>query len=503
MRDHSGDASPNDVSLSSKASRLPVDVLVPLLLFALYVALNLVGLTRSPVVWTDEVGLNDPARVLAETGRLATSVFGDVDGFNISYHWLPPGQAIVTAAVYRVFGFGIVQTRIMPLLFAAGVVSLSWLIPRRLGYPKYLALMTAGIVFLEPVLQRTARSGRMDGQALFLAALALWLVIGAREKPDGSSLYAVGGILVAFAALTHPAASTWVLGIFIALARLSSHERLRRLSFFTLGVSVPLLFWGLWLLPNLSRFKTQFIDHGLSKTDGGGLVNRIVSEPLDLVRTYTYAPALLLLVVGLALGLVVASIRKERTAATPPWGVTDVLVVSFMLIWIGLNNDTGFYELYYLIPLYLLIPYVFSFASSFGSKSRTIAVVFVVLAAANGLVAGFGQRWLVLASQWDQRDYALVEDLVDNSIEAGQNVYSVAEPWYALVDRDARMTLNAFFDQPQTDDQDAIIFHTGHPPEVSGTWQVVRVGGLPLPPVLGVDLPSADYRLSVAVRQQP
>jgi len=46
-----------------------------------FLFLNLVGLNRSPVVWMDEVTLNDPAKELALHGRMVSSVFSGHNGF--------------------------------------------------------------------------------------------------------------------------------------------------------------------------------------------------------------------------------------------------------------------------------------------------------------------------------------------------------------------------------------------------------------------------------------
>ena len=40
-----------------------------------FLLMNLVGLDRSPIVWMDEVTLNDPAKELALNGNLISSVF--------------------------------------------------------------------------------------------------------------------------------------------------------------------------------------------------------------------------------------------------------------------------------------------------------------------------------------------------------------------------------------------------------------------------------------------
>ncbi len=46
-----------------------------ILISLLFIGINLIGLDRSPIVWIDEVAMNDPAKELAFHGVLRSSVF--------------------------------------------------------------------------------------------------------------------------------------------------------------------------------------------------------------------------------------------------------------------------------------------------------------------------------------------------------------------------------------------------------------------------------------------
>jgi hypothetical protein len=51
-----------------------------------FIALNLIGLDRSPVVWLDQVTLNDPAKELAINGQCRSSVFAELPEFAAGYY---------------------------------------------------------------------------------------------------------------------------------------------------------------------------------------------------------------------------------------------------------------------------------------------------------------------------------------------------------------------------------------------------------------------------------
>src|SRR4051812_41994568 len=93
---------------------------------------NLIGLSRSPTVWIDEVTPNDSARQLAQHGEFRSRVFSDVKGFEHGYYWQPPAHTLIAAGVYRICGFGIWQTRVPPLLFAALAVFMVFQVTREL-----------------------------------------------------------------------------------------------------------------------------------------------------------------------------------------------------------------------------------------------------------------------------------------------------------------------------------------------------------------------------------
>jgi hypothetical protein len=151
-------------------------ITVALLLGLGFILINLIGLDRTPVVNIDEVTLNDAARELAFHGHLYSSILANRPGAGADF-WQPPFQPLVTAACYRLFGFGIWQTRIPSVLFGGGVVALIYVVASQLLGPGLGALVAAIIFGLDPLFIFVTRIARMDPQCMFFELLGLSLLL--------------------------------------------------------------------------------------------------------------------------------------------------------------------------------------------------------------------------------------------------------------------------------------------------------------------------------------
>src|SRR5713101_2416738 len=147
--------------MADSPTGIPSDTLLArnrsiLILAGIFVLMNLIGLDRSSAVWSDEVTLNEPAKELALHGKFRSLVFSGSDGFDERYLWLPPAHPLLTALVYRVFKFGIWQTRIPVVLFGGCAIVLLYFIARRFLNDHRSALYSALLFALNPQFIHTA-----------------------------------------------------------------------------------------------------------------------------------------------------------------------------------------------------------------------------------------------------------------------------------------------------------------------------------------------------------
>lgn len=474
-----------------------------LLLFLIalsFFLMNLVGLTRSPVVWLDEVTLNDPAKELAESGILRSSVFAGERGFERAYFWQPPLQPFITAISYRFFGFGIWQTRIPPLIFGGGVVFLIGLITFKLFGSRLGALFSSLIFALEPKFIQTARSGRMDAQCLFFALLGLYFYLRFREERRHSFL-ALSGLMVGLAIITHPVAFSWAIGIGVLVLFSTGEGRLKSSLYFAISAAIPPLLWvgyGLYFFPRL--FFDQFILHGEGHLVTGGLLSRLIAELHRYLRAYHLVPLLLLSYIIAVFFLLLKFNDKNR--------FYRLLLVLFAILFFFnaflMVKTVGHYYLHpvsiLVIALGMCLSALVSASEDASRRRGRLVFLFLLLLFGNIVAGGIGGRYLALAYQWCARDYRhqVVEPL-KGVIPPGSIVWGRPEVWYALEKGGAELRL---LGEPDPKRHHFAVVKPGGAEEKliesKGGFTKIKEIGKPLPPILGrITLPSGDYRLAV------
>jgi 4-amino-4-deoxy-L-arabinose transferase-like glycosyltransferase len=468
---------------------------VPVLIAFLFLALNLIGLDRSPVVWMDEVTLNDPARTWVSTGTLRSSVYSDSTGFDRGYFWQPPGQVLVMAAVYSVAGFGVWQTRVPGLLFASLAIIVIASIARGVFGSELAAASAALLLALDPQFIQTARSGRMDAQCILLALLALLVYFRAVRKAEAGPqhrLLFAAGLLTGLAGITHPVAAAWAPAIALCII-LFDRDRIRGALVFGSASAVPLVLWLAYAkLSNQWEFFTwQFLAHGSGHSASGAVWTRFADEWLRISSRYRLAP-LLLVVYATALATIAV---RSRTDSTRRVVVLFVSTFLFVALFMG-KADAGFYFLH---PVAMAVIAFGGFVSllwhGHSSHWRTAGIALVVLACANAAAAGFGARWAALAYQWSARDYDPVARSVTSVIPSGSVVWGREEAWYALENVGAELRVSG---RPNPLKHDFAIIRPESTSVLPPGARLVAGVDASLPPLFGrIALPSQDYRLQV------
>ncbi len=480
----------------------------PILCIAVaFIFMNLVGLDRSPVVWIDEVTLNDPAKELALNGRFRSSVFAGYSGFERAYFWQPPGQPLVTAFVYKVFGFGIWQTRIPVVLFGASVLIILYIVTIQLFRSPKAASFAAMVLALDPSFIQRVRSGRMDAQCLFFALSAVILYLRAeslqKERHCGKSylFLAASGLSAGLAATTHPVAVSWAiaLGLLILLS-LQEGSKLKSLILFTLFTGLPFTLWILYAAAssNFELFQVQFLSHGQGHLAMGSILTRLVAELSRYQDAYKLVPVLLL-AYGVALPWV---IRNSQIGRKTKIKIAILFSVPLLFNALVMTKRVGFYYLHpitilavclgtmleKLVPVPLHVPKP-------NATHRSVSVWFVSLLLLNVLAGGIAGRYLVLAYQWHARDYSQVENAILQNIPQGAIVWGPPEIWYATEKAGAKLRL---LGEPNCKIHDYIVTKVGKTTKLPDSARFIQEIGQPLPPIFGmIRVPSSDYRMQI------
>ncbi|MFH1836091.1 MAG: glycosyltransferase family 39 protein, partial [Methanobacteriota archaeon] len=221
------------------------------LMLSLFVLFSLAVIYEYPPVWPDETVFADTAYELAFNGRLATPVWSYIaEGMGERAVWYPPVHFILLGGVYRLFGFGILQTRLLSLFFSTVLVASLFLVSLKVtGGNKRASLLVAGLLVVDPVFIRGAIIGRGDVIAVSLMVLGLLCYLSYRR-------HVLAGSLIGFSVMTQ------LIGVFgfvaIFLVSFLDKDRKKILACITIPAILIFSAWGIYALMDVGTFISQF-----------------------------------------------------------------------------------------------------------------------------------------------------------------------------------------------------------------------------------------------------
>lgn len=190
-------------------------IAIPFGLVGLWAAALLPRLDVAPPVFIDEVWPQTmPAYTLAFEGRPywpGQEGWGGVGTCYVRPQFFP---ALIQAGVYRIFGFGVLQSRLTSVAVAGLFLLAVWIVMRRLFDGPRAALIVA-LTTIDPWFFAIGRQVRPE---IYVAALLWWAVacaLGsqrARGAAARSGLAALAGLLAGVSFWTHPVAAVFAAG---------------------------------------------------------------------------------------------------------------------------------------------------------------------------------------------------------------------------------------------------------------------------------------------------
>ena len=365
--------------------------------------------------------LCDVAKNLAFEGRFGTDVFGNVSGFPHAYYWQPPLYPLIMAGVYRVAGFGMLQTRIPGLIFGAMAIFLLMLLIYRLTGDMSSAFVGGSILLIDPVFIQTARAGRMDTLAIMLILLGLYMFIV--KKKDFLS-----GVFIGLAGISHPI----VIEVFLAMVLLIFIKEgfVKTLRFIS-GAFIPLIPWIIYILIHPDYFSSQFLMHGIYHIKAG-FFSSILGELKRYIHAYRYAPFIPIIF----LMVIITALKK------PMKYLSYIILFSIPLIFntFLMVKGMGYYTLYPELGGLLLTGLV---AKEWNRKIIKKVVLPVLIL--TGLLT-MGSRLYIIISQWNERDYTLIYSELKDIIKLGDYVWGPGEAWYGVIEAGGRLQITGDID---------------------------------------------------------
>jgi hypothetical protein len=474
----------------------------PLLIATAFVLLNLVGLDRSPVVWYDEVTLNDPAKELALHGRFRSSVFAGSSGFESVYLWQPPGQPLVTALVYKLAGFGIWQTRVPVVLFGAGAIIALYFLSMTLFSSRRAAAVSAVLLCFDPKFIQSARSGRMDAQCLFLALLGCGLLFRAERDQTRRHIWlACSGACVGLAGATHAVAIVWAMVAGVILL-FQNRGRLKALVTFGVSCATPPMLWLAYALRFPQFFRAQFVSLVREDVAAGSIWRRIPGELTRWGKAYQLVPLLLIAYVAGLIWVLTCSHYSRKTR----FRVGVLFGVPFLFTSLVMVKNMGSWYLHPVTVLAVsagaMVAALIPTPCKMATGGRNLLVTLALLSCfANTLMGGILARYVTMVYQWNARDYQCVERPISQIVPEGSVVWGQPEVWYAVERAGASLRL---LGKPDPRLHAFAITEDGKNVQGIPGFHHIRDIGYSLPRVLGRFNPrSENYRMEIWQADKP
>jgi hypothetical protein len=409
--------------MSERPHGLHRESLVILVLIGLFFALNLPSVNRYPCVWIDEVSYADPGINLA-TGHGWTSRCWYAQSSSEFWAGNVPAHPFLVACATKAFGVSLLTVRVVNYVLAALTMLLLWIGVARTGLIRsvwaraLLFLLVAGgygIVF-------SYRSGRPDCITMLLTAAGLVALSVRRTGIRVGSLF-----LVCFLS---PWAGLQMLPLLACCCMLLLLIGIRRnfpvaatiVLGTTLGLAALLVFY------HANGVLDAFLKSTVKYTAGnsGGLLGSIARGTFNhhnvIPKDFSYA----VLLVG-AVGMMVMDRLRRRPASKPV-----LLAIIFNLLVTATLLLSGEFPTYY--GWMTFIPMAVAACMWLEQPGRRKPEFALGLAACAGsIVIGIGMHLAAGAWNWHERNYRIVQDVVDSGVGHDDVVFADSSAYYALL----------------------------------------------------------------------
>ena len=427
-----------------RCNRLPRWLTLGLILY--FWGAGVTGLDRVPPVHEDEPWIAAPGYSFWETSHFGTAMFGGFYGMETHYYTFPPLFSMLVGGALQVFGMGLFQARIVPLICMMLTLALTY----RLGaliFSRWHGFIAVAILAgwrmggaLTPVvtgipLGDVARIARYDAAVPVFGLCGLWFMLSALRRPAMYKFFGAG-VCAGLAMLCHLYGGFWLASLLITIISVLKRQKIRHLFIVLTGFGVTLLPWIVFIVSGWDDYVNQNRRYGGQFNVNGGnfFTGNLVNEGqryqpiLDTTQVAWGARlGIVLLVIGV-LWLFAWALRRGQPASQILLLVTGSLVGLFALVspvktfsylatvWplFALIITAGWFWLWTLTtkrgwkPLLVLI---FSFAMIEGGVSiwnvqsvaakitpyRTYTEEIAALLPANSRVIGLQHYWFGLA----------------------------------------------------------------------------------------------------------
>jgi len=398
-----------------------------LAIFAVFLLLNIVTASRSPTVWMDEVMLTDPAASLY-LGHGFHTVASSVMTKEETYVSIAMPYEAALYGWMNIFGLNPTVVRSLNFVLMVLTVAMICLAVQRcrLVRSPQARIVLACLLLCGYGIAFSFRSGRYDISAAIVVA-AIFLAGTVRQSGLRYSLLAILGALSMWAGM-QMAPLLFVLGLLLLI--FFGARFLRPLIVLALGSIAGLL--SIYLAYQAEGQWSLFIrtTRGFASSDAvnRGLLHRTIGAVAATLRglfLHDYSLTILVLLMLTAL-LVMIIGRKWQWRSAPVFGLAVAMLIPFAMFF------AGHYPVYY--SWMAFVPAAVAAVAAWDTLLRSHQHAAVrwtsALFLAVACLVGLPSRLTLTALEWNQRNYAPVEQLVQRNVTSSDWAYCDPAAYY-------------------------------------------------------------------------
>ena len=414
----------------SKASR-PAFVLAAIITAFLLISTFKLDLR----VVMDEPWLSVPGHTLITQGKLAIPPFqGSAEGYD-RIMLVPPLQLLLLAGVFKLFGLGLIQGRLLSVFFGALTILGTYLLAKQL-YDTRIALAAAVLLAADNYFFLASRSIRGEIFVAFFLLLSVYALLNAQRK-NRPGFYLASGVALGLGVLSHQNAVLGLVALMLMFYLAEGFSMLikRGLYIFFVGLILTMLPYFIFLLLAGHYFGYAYIWKQL-EMDGRvlpifSLAWLLVSLKGEIYQRYTdfiYFPSRLHIALLYGGALIYGFYKKNKAEMILLSVVCSYIVLFYVLV---VNKNVRYLVNFLPFVCILTAGMIFELCkSAFGKwlgKILPLAIVAVMVISELAVTAVFFRKY-------SDSGYNKFMEQVAASVPARASVYAPITFWFGLRD---------------------------------------------------------------------
>jgi 4-amino-4-deoxy-L-arabinose transferase-like glycosyltransferase len=472
---------PQDVVAFCEAHRRPIGALALLGSIFIFLVSTLPNLADHPTLTDDEMWVLSSAYKLAKEGVFGSDMFAGFYHADTHYYFNMPAHHFVIAAALKLLGYGVVQARLVGVVYGVATIVLVYVLARRL-YGVAAAVLALGLLLFLRLnigfdtglpLQESAANLRYDLAPVPFMLAASLILLGPsswRRAAAVGGLIGVATLLQFYGVFLLP-----VVAVYLWLEALPRQQRLRLVGAVVGACALVGLPFGVYILAHYDDYKGQVgtVDNRDDFTSPRFYVDNLLNEPdrflrplafkeipkgedpatvspryLDISEMATRRPsAKLAVLVGLPFAIGFAGWRALKAGSRGDRLLA--LCLAGLVAQLALLESTKFFI--YWIPVFPFLcigvagGVVWLLTPENWNRLRLAAAAFAVVALLLVFAEGSAARIGGLRTARDATSYDALAAQIHETVPVGSRVVGATSIWWAMRDTDYRSYFLFFY----------------------------------------------------------